>query len=180
MSTIDNMKQLYTELLLESTAYQTLNAAKVNEISQQLTLAGVTPSVRGFVTGSVISASATGNADSSVFDWGNDGPGGSNFRPDPVLVRISTTAGATPTCTYAIQGSTDGSTYTALTYADTSAPTTFAATTFSITSSTATVKMIKPGQVYRYLKVVYSLNTNMTNDTDVYPLGGDQSSIAVA
>ena len=177
MSTVtDNLKKKYTELSI----FNSGEASKLAEISAALTLASITPTVTAFPTGSAVDSAATGNASSSVFDWGNDGPEGFNVRNDNVLVRIVTTIGATPTCTFAIQGSTDNSTFAALTYADYTAPTTFAATTFVTTTATTKVKLIKPGQIWRYLKVVRTSNTNVTVTTDVYPLGGDLSGVAVA
>jgi len=176
MSVIDNLKEKYTEMkLLETSGQQVLNAAKLSEISNMLTLAGVTPSITGFPTGTVLSSAQTGTGDSTnKWDYGDMGQFGNNIRTKPLLVRIAATGALTPTCTYAIQGSVDDSTYTALQFADSATPTTFGNSTFVLGTASTTVtvvKLVKPGQVFRYLKVVYSLNTNVTNTTDIYELG---------
>lgn len=82
------------------------------------------------------------------------------------IVRISTVAGATPTCTYALEVSADNSTFVACTYADTSTPNTDVATTFALTSTTTVTKIIKVPSSWRYFRITYSANTNMTNTVD--------------
>lgn len=182
MATVtDKFKEKYTEMnLFETAEEQVLNQAKLNEITAALGFAGVTPAINGFATGTVIATALGGNVSTSVFDFGTTGQFANNIRPYPSLVRITTVIGATPSCTYAIQGSVDNSTYTALQYADSATPTTFVNTTFVLTTpATTVVKIIKPNQVYRYLKVVFTLNTNITNTIDVYPMAGNLDNVAV-
>lgn len=82
------------------------------------------------------------------------------------IVRISTIVGATPTCTYALEVSADNTTFVAATYADTSTPNTDVATTFALTTSTSVTKIIKVPSGWRYFRVTYSANTNVTNTVD--------------
>lgn len=168
MPTLNEAKKRYTLLQLRDTVTQNQLIAKLNEITTQLAMNSVTPTVSGYATGNTIASAVTGNANSTVFDFGNSNKG--NAR-EPVLVRIVTTIGATPTCTYAIQGSEDNSTWTALNYADSATPQTVVSSTFVITTATTTVKVVQRNQKFRYLRVVFSSNTNVTNTVDVLPLG---------
>jgi hypothetical protein len=85
------------------------------------------------------------------------------------LLTITTTVGATPTCTYAIEGSADGTAWYAVQYADLATPDTWAVSTFVITTAGTTHKVIRGGVTpWRYLRVTYSANTNVTNTADLY------------
>lgn len=85
----------------------------------------------------------------------------------PALLAITTTVGATPTCTYAIEGSADGTGWWPVSYADPATPDTGAVATFAITTATTTRKILRPGQPWRFLRLTYSANTNVTNTADV-------------
>ncbi|MER5882713.1 hypothetical protein ABT160_02675 [Streptomyces sp. NPDC001941] len=85
----------------------------------------------------------------------------------PALLTIVTTVGATPTCTYAIEGSADGTDWWPVSYADPATPDTGAVATFAITTATTTRKILRAAQPWRFLRVTYSSNTNVTNTTDV-------------
>ena len=187
MTTItDNLKKKYTELSLLNdneigTAGHTVNseAAKLAEISAALTAASITPTVNAYPAGTAIMTSATGDGSSDVFDFGDDGDG-YNIR-EAALVRITTTIGSTPTCTFAIQGSVDGTNFTALKYSDSATPKTLSSSTFDLTTATTVVKIVQAGQVWRYLKVVRSSNTNVTvGSSDVLPLGGNLSAVSAS
>lgn len=165
MPTLNEAKLKYSKLQLKDAASQLQLVAKLNEYVTQLGWNSVTPAANAYPTGTVVSSAQTGNANSTVYDFGN-------MRPrQQVLVRIVTTVGATPTCTYAIQGSSDNSTFTALNYADLTTPFTVVSSTFVLTTAGTTVKVVQANQQYRYLRVTYSANTNVTNTTDIYPLG---------
>jgi hypothetical protein len=82
------------------------------------------------------------------------------------VIRITTVVGSTPTCTYAIEVSTDGTNFVAATYADISTPTTDVATTFALTAAGVTQKIVKSPTPWRYIRVTYSANTNVTNTTE--------------
>lgn len=86
----------------------------------------------------------------------------------PALLKIVTTVGATPTCTYLVEGSADGVTWTPVIIADSATPTTLSFATFTITSATTTVKHIQANQPYRYFRVTMSSNTNVTSTIDIY------------
>lgn len=85
----------------------------------------------------------------------------------PALLRIATTVGATPTCTYAIEGSADGTNWFPVAYSDTATPETLSVATFAITTATTTYKILRPGHPWRFLRITYSANTNVTNTADV-------------
>lgn len=86
----------------------------------------------------------------------------------PALVKITTTVGATPTCTYAIEGSAGGVDWFPVAYADSATPTTVSVATFAITTATTVFKIVQPNVPVRYLRITYSANTNVTNTADVY------------
>lgn len=83
------------------------------------------------------------------------------------MLAITTTVGATPTCTYAIEGSADGTNWFAVSYADPATPDTGAVATFALTSAGTTLKILRPDQPWRFLRLTYSANTNVTNTADV-------------
>jgi len=169
MPTLDEAKRRYTQYMIKSAAVQAQIAPLINEVTFALAEMGVTPSLTGYPAGTAVSTAQTGNGNSTVYDFGFDGRDNSR---EMVLVRITASGGTTPTCTYAIQGSTDGTTYNNLPIADISAPTTFSSSTFTIAAvgPTTVVKIVPAGLEYRYLRIAYSANTAMTNTADVYPL----------
>jgi hypothetical protein len=79
------------------------------------------------------------------------------------IVVITPIIGATPTCTYAIEVSTDNVTFGPATYADITTPTTDVATTFVATTAAVIQKIVKQQSQWRYLRLTYSANTNVTN-----------------
>lgn len=85
----------------------------------------------------------------------------------PALLTITTTVGATPTCTYAIEGSADGTNWFAISYAEVATPDTGAVATFVITAAGTAHKILRVGQPWRYVRLTYSANTNVTNTADV-------------
>ena len=109
-----------------------------------------------------IAAAQTGNGAST-----NSADRGPSHKINGTVVSIITAVGATPTCTYAIEVSADGSSWSAATYADQSTPTTDVATTFVITTNTIVRKIVKHPAVWRYVRVTMSANTNVTNTIDV-------------
>ncbi|MGW3651895.1 hypothetical protein [Streptomyces sp. NPDC000878] len=83
------------------------------------------------------------------------------------LLAITTTVGATPTCTYAIEGSADATNWFAVSYAEPATPDTGAVAAFNITTAGTTLKILRPNQPWRYLRLAYSANTNVTNTADL-------------
>jgi multisubunit Na+/H+ antiporter MnhC subunit len=122
-------------------------------------------------TGFGVRAPSTGVASLSAAQTGN-GPstnvvdrGGS---VGPALLRLVTTIGATPTCTYAVEGSNDGAAFFSVQYADSASPQTLVITTFVITTAT-TARLLIPANIpVRFLRVTYSVNTNVTNTLDAF------------
>lgn len=84
------------------------------------------------------------------------------------LLKVTTTVGATPTCTYAIEGSADGANWFPVAYADSATPETMSVATFAITTATTVYKILRVNMPWRYLRVTYSANTNVTNTADVW------------
>jgi hypothetical protein len=108
-----------------------------------------------------LSTAQTGNgASTNVADRGG--------AIGPAILRITTAIGATPTCTYAIEGSADNTNWYPVQYADSATPATVVVTTFVITTAITALKIIQPNQPVRYLRVTYSANTNVTNTADVF------------
>lgn len=108
-----------------------------------------------------LSSAQTGNGQSTnIADRGG--------ARGPALLRITTTVGATPTCTYAIEGSADGTNWFNIAYADSATPTTVAVATFAITTATTVYKLLQVDQPWRYVRLTYSSNTNVTNTADVW------------
>lgn len=89
----------------------------------------------------------------------------------PALLRIVTTVGATPTCTYLVEGSPDGTSWYPLPSQDVTAagaPGTLTSATFTITTATTTWRLLPVDSPWTYLRITYSANTNVTNTTDVF------------
>jgi hypothetical protein len=86
----------------------------------------------------------------------------------PALLRIVTTVGATPTCTYLVEGSANGTDWAPAPIADPATPETVSVATFVITSATTTLKYLRPNHAWRYLRVTMSANTNVTSTIDVW------------
>jgi hypothetical protein len=84
----------------------------------------------------------------------------------PAEVVITTTVGATPTATYLIEGSLNGSAWSPLSNAPSSSPTNFATTTFTITTATTTNRVLDPTAPWRYVRVTLSAVTNVTSTID--------------
>jgi hypothetical protein len=84
------------------------------------------------------------------------------------LLKITTAIGATPTCTYAIEGSADGTNWFPAPYADSASPETMSVATFAITTATTVYKILRVNMPWRYLRLTYSANTNVTNTADVW------------
>ena len=108
-----------------------------------------------------LSAAQTGSAASTnVVDRGS--------RSGSALLVITTAIGATPTCTYLIEGSADNATFFPVAYADSATPETVSVATFTITTAGTVFKILRPNHPWRYLRVTYSANTNVTNTADAW------------
>lgn len=77
-------------------------------------------------------------------------------------VVITSTVGATPTVTVAIQGSVDGTNWFNVPYAVQSAPTTYVVTNITITTATTTAYFLQGDIGYQYVRLNLTANTNVT------------------
>ena len=90
-------------------------------------------------------------------------------RTGPVTLEIITTVGATPTCTYLVEGSMDGTNFFAIPHADPASPGTFGVATFGpVTTATTTRRYVQAGIPWRFLRMTMSANTNVTNTINAY------------
>jgi len=141
-------------------AIQALTAAQINQTSQFLTMAGGNPAlVNDYAAGSSMGSSLTGNTPSTVITLAKE------VVNNPILIRITTTVGATPTATFAIQGSLDNSTWFSIDYADIATPDTWGQSTFVITTATTVQKVVRPHQKVKFLRFNMTVNTNVTVTT---------------
>jgi hypothetical protein len=109
----------------------------------------------------ILSTAQTGNAVSTnILDRGA-------FTERPAMLKLVTTVGATPTCTYALGASTDGVDWFAVPHAEVATPTTVAVATFVITTATTAWKILLADYPWRYFRLTYSVNTNVTNTAEV-------------
>jgi hypothetical protein len=86
----------------------------------------------------------------------------------PALLRLTTTVGATPTCTYLVEGSASGTIWFPIQNADSATPQTLVITTFVITTAGTFFRLIPALIPVRFLRVTYSANTNVTNTLDAF------------
>ena len=133
-------------------------AAKASEISQALTTAGGNPSLWDYAAGTSLGSSLTGNVATSAMTLPRDVIG------QPLVIRLTTTVGATPSATFTVQGSHDNSNWFTLSAADSATPDTFAAN-FVLTTATTVQKLVQPNQKTRYIRVNITANTNVTVTT---------------
>ncbi len=75
---------------------------------------------------------------------------------------VTNTAGSSPTVTVNIQGSVDGANFFNVPYALQSTPRTFVVTAITITSAATSTYLLQELIGWRFLKLVYSSNTNET------------------
>jgi hypothetical protein len=87
---------------------------------------------------------------------------------DGGAIVVTSTIGATPTVTVNIQGAVDGTTWFNIPYALVATPRTFVLTAITITTAVTTTYLLQEGIPWRYVKLAYSANTNVTLTADVY------------
>jgi len=108
-----------------------------------------------------LATAQTGNgASTDILDRG--------ARSAPIGLQITSTIGATPTVTVALEGSMDGTTWFAVPYTDPATPDVSSIATFPITTATVTRKYVRGGFPYRFFRCFMSANTNVTLTIDVY------------
>ena len=89
----------------------------------------------------------------------------------PALLRITMAdLGAGQTCTYAIQGSPDGTIWYAIPYADSATSLTVSVATFVLNTEggVTAYKIIQPNAPARFIRVEMSANTNTNSTIDLW------------
>lgn len=84
------------------------------------------------------------------------------------ILRITTTVGATPTCTYQIEGSPDGTNFFPLSTYDATGAASPTGATFVITTATTVWRAVPVDLPWTYLRITYSANTNVTTTADIW------------
>lgn len=118
-------------------------------------------------TGSVpalLSSAQTGNADSTNTASRPLLPGGTQGG----AIVITSAVGATPTVTVNILGSVDGTNFFNIPYALVATPKTFVITAITITTAVTTTYLLEETIPFRYVKLNYSANTNVTLTATCY------------
>jgi hypothetical protein len=108
----------------------------------------------------VLSSAQTGNGDSAI--------AARNRIGWPGAVVVTSTVGATPTVTVNIQGSVDGTNFYNIPYSLVATPETLTIAAITITTATTVTYLIRPDHAWRFLKLVYSANTNVTLTATAY------------
>ncbi len=80
----------------------------------------------------------------------------------PAAVVLTSTVGATPTVTVKILGSVDGTNFYNIAYALVATPETVTVADITVTTATTVTYLLRPDHAWRYLKLNYSANTNVT------------------
>lgn len=106
-----------------------------------------------------LSTAQTGNGDST-----NTGVRGQLGAPGAIIV--TSVVGATPTVTVNIQGSADGVAFFNIPYALVATPSSFVISAITITTAVTTTYLLQANQPWRFVKLVYSANTNVTLTVD--------------
>lgn len=84
------------------------------------------------------------------------------------LLRIVTTVGATPTCTYQVEGSPDGTAFFPLATFDASGAASATGATFVVTTATTTWRVVPVDMPWTFLRITMSANTNVTSTIDAW------------
>lgn len=114
-----------------------------------------------------LSVAQTGNgASTNIADRGTISVG-------PGFLVIVSTVGATPTVAVDIQGSVDAADWWVLPYATLAAPETPIVTSpaATITTATTTRFLLRPNHPWRYMRLNYSANTNVTLTATLFIAG---------
>jgi hypothetical protein len=114
---------------------------------------------------------ARGSANLSTAQTGNADSTNTAFRESvsgPAALVVTSTIGATPTVTVNILGSVDGVNFFNIPYALVATPSTFVLSAITITTAVTTTYLLQPTQAWRFVKLNYSANTNVTLTADVY------------
>lgn len=122
----------------------------------------------------VVAATGSSQPNSASLSAAQTGTGASTNVVDrggslaAALLKITTTVGATPTVTIAIEGSADGTNFFNVAYALTASPETVAVANVVITTATTNYYILRANHPWRFLRLTYSANTNVTITADVW------------
>lgn len=86
-------------------------------------------------------------------------------------VVLVSTVGATPTVTVQILGSVDGTNFYKIAYALVGTPETLSVADITVTTAVTTTYLLRPAHAWRYLKLNYAANTNVTLTATAYLAG---------
>jgi hypothetical protein len=86
----------------------------------------------------------------------------------PGAVVVTSTVGSTPTVTVNIQGSVDGTNFYNVPYALVATPETLTVAAITVTTAVTTTYLLRPDHAWRFLKLVFSANTNVTLTTTAH------------
>jgi len=103
----------------------------------------------------------TGNVDTTNTAYRGNRTGGG-------AVVVTSAIGATPTVTVNIRGSVDDTNWFNIPYSLVATPRTFVLTAITITTAVTTTYLLQELVFWRYLKLVYSANTNVTLTATAY------------
>lgn len=134
-------------------------AALSTWVNGLLVVQGANPALWDYPPGFTLATSLTGNSASSVITLPQD------YIKNALLVRMTSTVGATPTATIALQGSKDNTTWFAVDYSDSATPSVYTQATFAITTAATIQKMIRPHQNFKFIRFNMTANTNVTITT---------------
>jgi hypothetical protein len=121
-------------------------------------MATVKASVGGSVT---LGTTQTGNTDTTDTLLRENTNG-------PAAVVLTSTVGSTPTVTVNIQGSVNGTSFYNVAYSLVATPETVAVAAITVTTAVTTTYLLRPDHAWRFLKLVYSANTNVTLTATAY------------
>lgn len=107
-----------------------------------------------------LSTSQTGNGDSTNT--------GLRTADRAGAIVITSVIGATPTVTVNIQGSVDGTNFFNIPYSLVATPSTETVAAITITTAVTTTYLLQDSQPWRFVKLAYSANTNVTLTADAY------------
>lgn len=111
--------------------------------------------------GFVLGTAQTGNTDTTdTLDRGS--------HRGPAAVVLTSAVGATPTVTVQILGSVDGTNFFKIPYALVATPETLSVADITVTTAVTTTYLLRPDHAWRFLKLNYAANTNVTLTATAY------------
>ena len=175
MASTDEVRTANLKLKLPEAAIKAQELSKAQEIAYMMAVQGEDPTT-WLVPAAGVATTQLGTGQSGNASTTKKFQVPKQFIDEAAILRISGSGGATPTVTVTVQGSVDAA-FTSpvtLSIADSATPQTFSAAAFIVTTASAwtVYKVVQPHQNYQFLRVNYSLNTNVTAlAADVWYMG---------